>query len=715
MEAPPLTAPPSAAPTNTTPTAAVFPESIDSSPRSRQTDSWDADPPPLPQKLRLMCSYGGHIVPRPHDKTLCYIGGDTRLIVIDRHTPLSDIRHRLSKTLLHNQTFILKYQLPNEDLDSLISVTTDEDLENMVEEYDRLNNPAAALKNGRLRLFLFPITSSNNIEQLLIETASTKSEDWFFNALNGRASTLSAGASDRGFSESSSFNNLLGLDDDLVGKSVVAVKDAEPQIEGPKSGGNGNNNIINHDMNSVPDSPLLEKSSSYGSTSSSHSVANLPPIRVHVDENPKVGLGIEDQFQQMNLGAAGNVNLVAAQKPEEIGGFVAAAGMPVGTMVSGFPLVVGGDYPNRVFSDDERSDHGGYRQAPQIQQQVPQIQQQASQIQQQVPQTQQQVPQTQQQVQLQQQQSILQFQQKPAVPFDLASPDSVSSDGSVTNPLSKQTQAMYQESLLQLHSGNTRANLNPNQADPKTMDQNNPKIQMQPQVQESGYVLAGQYEQNHPQLHHPQQFVHAGNQYIPAGNQYIPAGHIPMTSYYPIYPPQQQNHPHQPVLDQQYPLYFVQARPTQGYNIPMQQTSYNELAPNAPSTRPQPQTTVIAPHGTYNQAINAPSSKPEMATGVYRTAAGSAPQVVQGHQYVAYAQIHHPSQTIAPSSAANSTYAYEYADPNHTQMYYNQPLPPHMTGHYQTLNSSPTAVVVPDASAQVPLENMKQQVRNMQP
>ncbi|KAL3654440.1 hypothetical protein CASFOL_004121 [Castilleja foliolosa] len=677
MEAPHLTPSLSAATTNTTtPTAAVYPESIDSSPRSRKTDSWDADPPPLPQKLRLMCSYGGHIVPRPHDKTLCYIGGDTRMIVIDRHKPLSDILHRLSKILLHNQTFILKYQLPNEDLDSLISVTTDEDLENMVEEYDRLNNAAAAAsKNGRLRLFLFPITSSNNIEQLLVETASTKSEDWFFNALNGKASTLSAGASDRGFSESSSVTNLLGLDDDLVRKAVVSGKDTEPQIEGPKSGGNGNNSMINQDVNSVPDSPMPETSSSFGSTSSSPSVANLPPIRVHLEENSKVGLGIEDQFQQMNLGVAGNVNLVAAQKLEAIGGLVTSAGMAAGTVVSGFPVMVGGDYPNRAFSDDERSDPGGYRQVPQTQQQV--------------------------QVQLQQQQPILQFQQKPAVPFDLASPDSVSSDGSLTNPMSRQRQAMYQE-----QSGNTRVNPNPNQADPKTMDQNNPKSQMQPQVQDSsGYILTGQYEQN-PQLHHPQQFVHAGH-------QYIPGGHMPMTSYYPIYPSQQQN---QPVLNQQYPVYFVQARPAQGYNIPMQQTNYNELPPNAPpSTRPQTQTTLIAPHGTYNQAINAPSSKPEMATGVQRAAAGSGPQIVQSPQYVGYAQIHHPPQTIAPSLATNSTYAYEYAEPNHTQMYYNQPLSSHMAAHYQTHTSAPAAAVVPDASAQVPLESMRQQVRNMQP
>ncbi|GER44435.1 octicosapeptide/Phox/Bem1p family protein [Striga asiatica] len=670
MEAPTPPPPLAGAPTN--PTAAVSPDSIDSSPRSRQTDSWDADPPP-PQKLRLMCSYGGHIVPRPHDKTLCYIGGDTRIIVIDRHTSLADLRQRFSKTLLHNQPFTLKYQLPNEDLDSLISVTTDEDLENMVEEYDRLNNPATAAagaaKSGRLRLFLFPKTSSNNIEQLLVETASTKSEDWFFNALNGKASTLSAGASDRGLSESSSINCLLGLDDDLVGKTAAAAaKDVEAQIENSKSGGNGNSNANNHDVNSVPDSPMLETTSSFGSTSSTPSVANLPPIRVHVEENPKVG--IEDQLQQMNLGVP--------QKLEEAGGLVAA----VGPVVSGVPVVVGGDYPNlnRVISDDERSEQGGYRKPQQIQPHgLPQL-------------------------------PIPQFQQRQPVAFDLASPDSVSSEGSMANPLNKQRQAMYQESILQLQSGNARVAVN--QPDQNSGDQNNAKIQMQPtpQIQESsGYILPGQqYEQNHPQLHQPQQ------QFIHPGSQYISAGPVPITSYYPIYPPQQQNHLHQPAMDQQYPFYFIQARHTHtpGYNIPMQQANYNnELAPNAPSQTPPSSAT---PLGTFNQAVSAPS-KPEMSTGVYRTAIGSGPQLIQvpssqhQAQYVGFSQIHHPSQSVA----ANSSYAYELTDPNHAQMYYNQALPPQLAAHYQTLTSAP-AVVVPDASGQVPSENIKQQVRNLQ-
>nr|DAD30359.1 TPA_asm: hypothetical protein HUJ06_009210 [Nelumbo nucifera] len=114
-----------------------YSDSFDSSPRSNNVDSWDE---PLPQvtgaKLRLMCSYDGHIVPRPHDKSLCYLGGDTRIAVVDRHSSLADLSAHLSRSLLNGSSFTLKYQLPNEDLDSLISITTDQDVENMMEGYD---------------------------------------------------------------------------------------------------------------------------------------------------------------------------------------------------------------------------------------------------------------------------------------------------------------------------------------------------------------------------------------------------------------------------------------------------------------------------------------------------------------------------------------------------------------------------------------------------
>ncbi|KAG6391667.1 hypothetical protein SASPL_149424 [Salvia splendens] len=705
MEAPPpplSAAPPAAA----VPAAsAAYADSVDSSPRSRHTDFWDTEAPPTqlpppPQKLRLMCSYGGHIVPRPHDKSLCYIGGDTRIIVIDRHTTLSGLRHRLSKTLLNNQLFSLKYQLPSEDLDSLISVTTDEDLENMVEEYDRLNSPAAVgvgAKPGRLRLFLFP-QSSENIEQLLVETASTKSDDWFFNALNGKGSTLSVGASDRGFSESSSANCLLELDDESVGKAAAVGKEAEGQIEGAKVGGNSNSGM-NHDVHSVPDSPMRDTTSSFGSTSSSPSLANLPPIRVHVDENQKIGaIGIEDQFQLMAVGVAANVNLsTTPPKIEEAGGFM-AAGIAAGGVAAGVPVVVGGDPPNRVVSDDERSDPGGYRRVQQFQ---PQVQSQIQQHQQ------------------QQQISQAQFQQKQSGGFELVSPDSVSSEGSIQNPLSRQRQPMYQEQITQIQSGNTMVAANP--ADLKSGDQNANKIPMQQQVQEPGYVISNQYDPNHPQMHHPQPFVHSGNQYIPAGA-------MPYAPYYSVYPQQQPHHPHQqPVLDQQQ-FYFVPARQPQAYNIPVPQQGYSEIAPNPPSIRPQvppaAAAAAAATHVAYSQQVNTPSSKPEMAAGVYRTATGAPPQHMvqvpssQQHQpqYVGFTQIHHPSQMMAPSSASNPAYAYEFTDPTQAQIYYTQAMPHQLSAQYQTITSAPQGISL-DASSQASSDSIKQQqqqVRTMQ-
>uniref|UniRef100_A0A166EDR8 PB1 domain-containing protein n=1 Tax=Daucus carota subsp. sativus TaxID=79200 RepID=A0A166EDR8_DAUCS len=288
-------------------------DSVNSSPRSHTTDSYGNDSFQLTSKLRLMCSFGGHIVPRPHDKSLCYIGGDTRIVVVDRQSSLSDLIHRLSKTLLNNTSnFTLKYQIPNEDLDSLISVTTDEDLENMIDEYDRLSRNSGAGKSGRLRLFLFPAKpeSVTSIGSLLDNSA--KSEDWFMNALNGTSTGQ--------MSDSNSVNCLLGLDEAVEANN--------------NNNGNNNENLIkltgnvvsksHQDVHSVPDSPMLDTTSSFGSASSTPSLANLPPIRVHVVEDHRKVAGIEEQFVQ-----------------------------PVVAVV---PPVVVGDYSNRIVSDDERSE-----------------------------------------------------------------------------------------------------------------------------------------------------------------------------------------------------------------------------------------------------------------------------------------------------------------------------------------------------------------------
>uniref|UniRef100_A0A803M492 PB1 domain-containing protein n=1 Tax=Chenopodium quinoa TaxID=63459 RepID=A0A803M492_CHEQI len=107
------------------------------------------------QKLRLMLSFNGHILPRPHDKTLFYAGGETRIISIPRNSSLSlsSLFSHIAKSFFNGSlNFLLKYQLPNHDLDSLISISSDEDLFNMVDEYDRL---LCSGSGSRIRFFLF--------------------------------------------------------------------------------------------------------------------------------------------------------------------------------------------------------------------------------------------------------------------------------------------------------------------------------------------------------------------------------------------------------------------------------------------------------------------------------------------------------------------------------------------------------------------------------
>ncbi|KAL8155805.1 hypothetical protein AgCh_001006 [Apium graveolens] len=103
-----------------------------------------------------MCSYGGKIHPRPHDNQLAYVGGETKILSVDRAIKFAHLASKLS-AICDNSEVCFKYQLPGKDLDALISVTNDADLEHMMHEYDRLYRGSS--KPVRLRLFLFTMSS----------------------------------------------------------------------------------------------------------------------------------------------------------------------------------------------------------------------------------------------------------------------------------------------------------------------------------------------------------------------------------------------------------------------------------------------------------------------------------------------------------------------------------------------------------------------------
>ncbi|KAK9699385.1 hypothetical protein RND81_08G170500 [Saponaria officinalis] len=108
-------------------------------------------------KLKVLCSFGGKVLPRPSDGKLRYAGGETRIIRISKDISWQELKQKTSELL--NGPHTIKYQLPGEDLDALVSVSSDEDLQNMMEECNVLGDGEGSKK---LRLFLF---TSSDLEE----------------------------------------------------------------------------------------------------------------------------------------------------------------------------------------------------------------------------------------------------------------------------------------------------------------------------------------------------------------------------------------------------------------------------------------------------------------------------------------------------------------------------------------------------------------------
>ncbi|KAK6937674.1 Serine-threonine/tyrosine-protein kinase, catalytic domain [Dillenia turbinata] len=108
-----------------------------------------------PGKLKILCSSGGKILPRPSDGKLRYVGGETRIVSIRKKLLFEELVRKT--TGICNQPHTIKYQLPGEDLDALISVSSDEDLQNMIEEYYGFEKLEGS---QRLRIFLIPLSET---------------------------------------------------------------------------------------------------------------------------------------------------------------------------------------------------------------------------------------------------------------------------------------------------------------------------------------------------------------------------------------------------------------------------------------------------------------------------------------------------------------------------------------------------------------------------
>ncbi|KAE9596992.1 hypothetical protein Lal_00007472 [Lupinus albus] len=131
---------------------------------------------PAPKStIKFLCSYAGKILPRHPDGKLRYVGGHSRVLSVDRTIPFSELLLKLEE-LCGTSVSHLRCQLPAEDLDALVSISSDEDLANLIEEYDH----APSLK---VRVFLSPprflnkvsMTPSPSLSKSTSSTSSTSS------------------------------------------------------------------------------------------------------------------------------------------------------------------------------------------------------------------------------------------------------------------------------------------------------------------------------------------------------------------------------------------------------------------------------------------------------------------------------------------------------------------------------------------------------------
>ncbi|KAJ0571258.1 putative PB1 domain-containing protein [Helianthus annuus] len=121
--------------------------------------------------IKFLYSYAGKILPRHTDGNLRYVGGHTRVLAVDRSVTYAELIVKLWESCGFSVN--LKCKLPSEDLDVLVSVSSDEDLAAVIEEYDRVSPYA------KIRAVLFPMNSLKTISPVpsvesLVDFPATK-------------------------------------------------------------------------------------------------------------------------------------------------------------------------------------------------------------------------------------------------------------------------------------------------------------------------------------------------------------------------------------------------------------------------------------------------------------------------------------------------------------------------------------------------------------
>ncbi|KAL2327376.1 hypothetical protein Fmac_020803 [Flemingia macrophylla] len=220
--------------------------------RADQTSEEGGDDSALGRKMKLMCSHGGKILPRPSDGMLRYVGGQTRIISVKRDASFNELVQKMVGTF--GQPVVIKYQLPDEDLDALVSVSCPDDLENMMEEYERLieRSPDGSPK---LRVFLFnasELDSSGVVQYVNLHDGGLKYVEAVNGITDGNGGKLTRKAS---YTSAASTQNsdLSGIDPlDSSNAAQGDVNGVPVPISGPLSP--VGNVVASHDATAISES-----------------------------------------------------------------------------------------------------------------------------------------------------------------------------------------------------------------------------------------------------------------------------------------------------------------------------------------------------------------------------------------------------------------------------------------------------------------------------
>ncbi|XP_010419633.1 PREDICTED: zinc finger protein rotund-like [Camelina sativa] len=428
------------------------------------------------------------------------------------------------------------------------------------------------------------------------------------------------------------------------------------------------NGVISHQemhMSSMPDSPMMEAAgSSIGSSSSSPSTSNLPPIRVRVSEDQR----IEEQLAQMTFSNMqtqrqfdDGISLMTNRPMMVPSGAMTDASMAYNNAPSDSSAPPSN---GQVSPHDDRSDSGvsaGYRKPPLPMQPVT------------IP------PRT-------------------TGGYALTSPDSVASDTSISSATSFSKPMYYQDQPPALPKAPPvtqpeTTSVQSSHVLPQT-ETTSPLTTSHIQSQPGTYTTMDQ-QQHQPTVQQP--YLHQGVQYIPHASQ-----------YFPVYSHQQQNYPVYVMSvpqSQQYvpagtpPLYPI-SKPATNSRPEAAQNVYRASPPHVLQLQQQHQYmgyTGVPQHTTNANANYSTGVPPQHATNANANYSIGAPQ--------------HSSNT-------NYGGAYEYTNPPNETVYYHAQPPAANTAiplasPYQSMTPAAAAAALADMSKQMALDGGKQQQQHM--